>query len=101
VADSGVRRGRKRGALPPAEAVARSYAAKRELPMLEEAFEVYADTLFQEWMKTAESDTATRERIHAAFRAVGGARQVLVQIINDGAVAEGNAALSSLLGRGK
>lgn len=100
MADSGVKRPkRKRAAGAPAERVSRAMAAKHDLTLLEEAFEVYADTLFGEWMKTEPHETDKRERIHASFRAVGGARQVLMAIINDGALARNEAAMSELLGK--
>lgn len=98
MADGGVKRPRKRKAkLTPTEAITQARAARHDLTLLEEAFEAYADGLFQQWMLTEPHEVEKREQIHASFRAVGGARAHLVSIIQGGQVAEYAATTAELL----
>lgn len=89
MAAPGVKRPRKRKEQrTPSEAISRGVAAQREMTMLEEAFAVYAETLFHQWITTEPSDVAKREEIHATVRAIAGAKAVLTTIINEGVLAE-------------
>lgn len=84
-----VKRPRKRREKPTAsEAISRGMAAQRDLTMMEQAFALHCEELFQQWLETAPADVAKREEIHATVRAVAGARAVLIRIINEGVLAE-------------
>ncbi len=79
---------KRREKLTPSEAISRGMAAQRELTMMDHAFSLHYEELFQAWVETRAEDVAKREEIHATVRAIAGARAALVRIINEGVLAE-------------
>ena len=82
---------KKREVVSPQEAVTRAHAAEAELSMLREAFEIYADAVFHNWAASRPDDAAYRERLYFSMQAIGGARDALISIINNGNAAEADA----------
>ncbi len=88
---------RKKADQTVSERISRGMAAQRERTMMDEAFAVYAEQLFQQWLMTEPNDVTKREEIHATVRAIAGAKAVLTTIINAGVLAEQEAHFEHLL----
>ncbi len=81
----------------PAEIRSRGLAAKAELPVMDDAFEIVRARLFEEWMNTRPADTDRRERIYHTLYGLASARNVLIEAINAGELQEGSDAVADIL----
>jgi hypothetical protein len=82
----------------PAEIISRGIAAKSEYERTEDAFLAVREELLEAIASSVPSDTAGRERLYAAIWVLGRARDMLIQQINDGAMADHAASVASITG---
>ncbi len=58
-----------------------------ENPLLVEAFDKVKQDLLAAWLATKPAETDAREQLHRAYALVDDVRQVLVQVVGNGAIA--------------
>ena len=82
----------------PAEIISRGLRAKAEYERTEDAFLAVREDLLEAIAGSVPSDTAGRERIYTAIWVLGRARDMLVQQINDGAMADHSESIARITG---
>lgn len=82
----------------PAEIISRGLRAKAEYERTEDAFLAVREDLLEAIAGSVPSDTAGRERIYTAIWVLGRVRDMLVQQINDGAMADHSENIAQLTG---
>lgn len=89
---------RKPQPVTPAEIISQGIRAKAELERTEDAFLAVREELLEAIASSVPTDTAGRERLYAALWVLGRTRDMLVQQINDGALADHSASLAHITG---
>lgn len=82
----------------PAEIISRGLAAKAEYERTEDAFLAVREELLEAIAASVPTDSAGRERLYAAIWVLGRARDMLIQQINDGAMADHAASVAHITG---
>lgn len=82
----------------PAEIISRGLAAKSEYERTEDAFLAVREELLEAIASSVPTDTAGRERLYAVLWGLGRARDMLIQQINDGAMADHAASIAHITG---
>lgn len=82
----------------PAETISRGLRAKAEYERTEDAFLAVREELLEAIASSVPTDTAGRERLYAAIWVLGRARDMLVQQINDGAMADHSENIARITG---
>ena len=82
----------------PAEIISRGLRAKAEYERTEDAFLAVREDLLEAIAGSVPSDTAGRERIYTAIWVLGRVRDMLVQQIIDGAMADHSESIARITG---
>ena len=82
----------------PAEIISRGLRAKAEYERTEDAFLAVREELLEAIASSVPTDTAGRERLYAAIWVLGRVRDMLVQQINDGAMADHSESIARITG---
>lgn len=89
---------RKPPPVTPAEVISVGLRAKAELERTEDAFLAVREELLEAIASSVPSDTQGRERLYAAIWVLGRTRDMLVQQINDGAMADHSENIARITG---